>query len=468
MKGYWAKNSDWLASPQHGKKLKERRGSKAWLLYFYLIENYLQTFIPTISDKAKGLKREGKIEENLYSDAMRRKTKDVPTGPVFEESKRMTNADLVYIQKRFEREFNACAEEVPKETLDYEDLNKFLKAFGCIVSVADEELLPELWKILEGEKRGGVTKANLNHALKAILRVPMESITTSTETFFSPDGNLELSDKHCVLFNKKFSRFHVNKRHNNQVLGYDSKSTGEGYSFKPQISKKTEELAALARSKVEGQPFLYKNRIGNTIAEKLLQQQRKYDDWKTEQRKLKEQEEVAKNCTFRPQITELDPKICKSALATQKAMLEKNESKDKCMELFELSKYPKKAPVENVKTEPAPEVKPKNNGKKKPKAGPPPKAYEGAISRLLNARKEKELLKAMKDKGFTYAGNGKEMKKSSSERGETMRNGPEMYNTVESIEAIQLHQFAHNWSHVICMYIEYYNEKSYIRQQLTI
>ncbi len=160
--------------------------------------------------------------------------------------------------------------------------------------------------------------------------------------------------------------------------------------------------------------------VGTTLEEKLIQQQKKYAEWIEEQKKQREQYELTQTCTFRPQITELDPKICKSTLDSQRAMLEKpavDPNKDKCVELYELSKLPKKAPAapvtkETDQTEPA--EPPKKAVKKKPKPGPAPKAYEGAVNRLINARKDKELLQAMKEKGFTYAGG---LKKSPSEKG---------------------------------------------------
>ncbi len=216
------------------------------------------TFKPEISEKAKGLKRDGRVDEKLYNDAMRRITKEQQepgtAGTAADDSKWLNSADAAYIQKRFEREFEACSKEVPKETLTYEDLSKFLKTMGCVISAADEELVPELWKTLEGEKRDGVTKSNLKVALKAILRVPMENVMTGP--MFSADGALNLTEKDCNSFYKKFVRFHVNKKYNDQPVGGEAKNAaGEGCSFKPQISKKSEELAVVARSKIEGLSF---------------------------------------------------------------------------------------------------------------------------------------------------------------------------------------------------------------------
>ena len=55
-----------------------------------------------------------------------------------------------------------------------------------------------------------------------------------------------------------------------------------------------------------------------------------------------EMKEFQQSCTFKPQIIESDPKLAQTGLEAQKAMLEKDKPKDKCLELFEMSKYQKR------------------------------------------------------------------------------------------------------------------------------
>ena len=207
------------------------------------------TFKPVINDNAKTMKREGKIEETLYHDAIRRRIKSSTPPKHSEPSMRLNNTDSAYVQKKFEREFNVCAKEVQADIMNYEDVNKFLKALGCVISAADEELVPDFWKLLEGEKRGGITKLNFKTALKAILRITMENGPADSDAIFSAEGVLSLSEKQSAAFHNKFTSFHINQRQH--LSATDSKGNAE-YSFKPQISKKSEELATAARSKIEG------------------------------------------------------------------------------------------------------------------------------------------------------------------------------------------------------------------------
>lgn len=187
----------------------------------------------------------------MYNDAMRRKNKVAEPANVVEESKRCNTVDEAYLLKKYEREFSARVAEIGKEIFNYDDICKFLKQFGCISSLSDEELLPELWKYLEGDNRNGVSKNNLNLALKAILHLPASTAGaagTGPEAQFSNEGDIQLGDKQCSFLHSKFLRFSVNKQCNSANDSSEGRF-GEAYTFKPQINKKSEELAAAAQLK---------------------------------------------------------------------------------------------------------------------------------------------------------------------------------------------------------------------------
>lgn len=102
------------------------------------------------------------------------------------------------------------------------------------------------------------------------------------------------------------------------------------------------------------------------------------------------------NCTFKPKIRELDPKVCPVGLDAQKAMIDKDQNKDKCLELFELSKLPKKRPQTEHKSEEEKEAKVEPEKKleveqkgaaKKAKVKLNARSIDSTINRLAKARK---------------------------------------------------------------------------------
>lgn len=230
--------------------------------------------MPEINEKTHGLKRTDKIDDHLYNDAMRRRNKsnEPPTAP--EDSKRDNSFEDMYLLKKFEHEFNDCFADIDKAgkgTLDYETLCKLLKQFGCLSSAKDEEVLPELWKAMDGEKREGVSKANLKTVLMAILhiRLGLTFVDTAQGVQFTPEGAIQFSEKEAAALHKRFYCFYINCRYNVCIEQGDGALSGE-YTFKPQISKKTEVMAATVRSKLEG----------DTLEEKLYQQHKKTAEYR--------------------------------------------------------------------------------------------------------------------------------------------------------------------------------------------
>ena len=186
----------------------------------------------------------------LYNDAIRRQYRTAEPTPIIEEAKKENNTDNAYISRKFEKEFNTLFSELGKEKIDLETCSMFLRKFGCLACPADEELLPELWAYLEGDTRNGVARDTLMVAIKAILRIPINVIA---EAKFQQEGMLELTEKQCATLHKKFFNFYVNRRYTSSNDGQmEDKRGQEEYSFKPQISKKTVELASVARGKIQG------------------------------------------------------------------------------------------------------------------------------------------------------------------------------------------------------------------------
>ena len=111
-------------------------------------------------------------------------------------------------------------------------------------------------------------------------------------------------------------------------------------------------------------------------------------------KKLKDEEEISKNCTFHPRVIGQN---LKNIEVSSHKLLE--EPKDKCLKLFELSKCPKtRKNTENIETTNL--IKHSNNSKKL-KEGPIPKSYRNTIQRMLTARENREFIEELKKKGNT-------------------------------------------------------------------
>lgn len=170
--------------------------------------------------------------------------------------------------KKFEKEFAGCFSEVDKTakgTLDYGALQAFMRLFGCVKTNSDEEVLLEFWKVAEGDKKAGITKASLLQLLKDILHIQsMQKRSEKNET--KPDGDSVLiSEKQAEMLHRKFYSFYVNRQCGACAEEASGTPSAAECTFQPQISKKSEVLATVAYSKLEG----------DTVEEKLYNRHKK-------------------------------------------------------------------------------------------------------------------------------------------------------------------------------------------------
>ena len=211
-----------------------------------------------------------------------------------------------YRNQKFERLFDDRVKKYELENLNYDNLWDFLKEFGCVASTGDEPRVKELWELVEGEKRQGITKANLCIVLKAIFKIPIKTVNSpnSTGVSFSSDNSIELTNKQCAHLSTTFANFYINK----SLTEKNAKVPYEIYSFKPKINKNTEKLAAMARSRM---PSKYITKIiDGKLETRLMDEYKRKKEWKVKQKELKEEEEIKKFCTFRPHISKLDSNNC--------------------------------------------------------------------------------------------------------------------------------------------------------------
>lgn len=135
--------------------------------------------------------------------------------------------------------------------------------------------------------------------------------------------------------------------------------------------------------------------------------------WKNEQKKARDDAEIKQSCTFRPKIIEMDPKICEPNPELQKAMMSHEQRKDRCAELFKLSKEQRREARRSSESRKAEGKKLEKEAKaRRPavKVRTNTKAIDSSVSRMIKARKDKETLMMMKERGFTYAGERNEIR----------------------------------------------------------
>lgn len=230
--------------------------------------------------------RTTRVDEELYLDAKSRKEKTKKPIPKPEELKKSKGPVDIYVWKKFEKDYNSCYEKVIEGSdapLNLQQVGEFCQQFGCLVNdqQGDEGvMLQEIWKLLEGEKRGGVNKKNLLEFMMVILQIQAppaedqkqkektEASGQEKEMNFNSEGELVIPESYYPILHKKFYQFYLNKRFN--APKKKSKMSPDTLPFKPTISSKTEKLAAKSKAK--------NNFDENIPVEvKLLEQQKSID-----------------------------------------------------------------------------------------------------------------------------------------------------------------------------------------------
>lgn len=244
----------------------------------------------------------------MYQDAKQRKAKKLESVPERNEENKQDAGKSpekeAYIIRRFEKEFENCFEGVDKEnkgSLNNDNLLIFCQNFGCISNNCKGEelnLIKELYELFEGKN---ITKHNLLLIMKVIMKIslfqelipnnnPDQNNSTFNNIHYSKDDEIIIPPNQIQTIHKKFYDFYLNKRYTNkntkEEISNDQLQEGLQLStFKPQISAKTEKLAARANAK---------RNLGDnlTIEAKLLKQHKDLENKKDEQRRRWEEEEI--------------------------------------------------------------------------------------------------------------------------------------------------------------------------------
>ena len=143
------------------------------------------TFVPNIHKKSRNLKRDGKIDNILYNDALRRQKKPIdvsvqsrqPAAPL-----KISEGSRKALASRFIREFDLAIldflapDREPK--LDYLQLNTFLRRLAFLKDseavelphfTPERSLLFEMWYTLYADKHDGIHRRNLLVFLLAVM-----------------------------------------------------------------------------------------------------------------------------------------------------------------------------------------------------------------------------------------------------------------------------------------------------------
>jgi hypothetical protein len=268
-------------------------------------------FRPAIDKKSKNLRRDGKVEDLLYQDAMARLSRAQTRETERENeasmlSKKEPSRTLTFTQKnatnkmicsRFMKQFN----EVAHNYLDSDDKTIVtdgrlsLEAAACVMfslgflSTLDEldedaytqekVLLLEIWEVLEGEPRNGIKPDNLAVFLLAILGLDhsvMEGTTKNANVqrpahakgniagFFDNSEIFHLSPEEIRKIQTVYDLLRVNRLKNeSNVKGKDG-NDGKDCAETPHIDENSRQLAENYRGKL-------RNDIGKLLEENAPQ-----------------------------------------------------------------------------------------------------------------------------------------------------------------------------------------------------
>ncbi|CAG9335620.1 unnamed protein product [Blepharisma stoltei] len=370
-------------------------------------------FHPTVNKRSKELVRDSSVENILYQDALRRHHKSVDApAPRVPDKVICSNSEKVLIEKlknEFEDEWNLVDID-DTNIVTYSRMLEILRSMYFLLNPKKQEearlLTLDLWKILESSYTP-VNKESLVVALIAIMGFYQEWMNDE-EKFpnrlnLSKEQAKKLHFRNSLLYENRLSV--VNKSTINKTYreNYD-------FSFKPQICAQSERLVT---SSVDKKP-----RNSDSLAVELYRERVKLQQ-KQDALKQKFSELELKDCTFAPRVKEL-PKSYQQAKITDKETLSKDYKNlissaptkvERTAALFSLASLEKNRKENNYKPyEEQEEEKNKEDLTFKPKLYQREKIDEDkekhagvqeTVERIVKARRDREIVKAWREKGWT-------------------------------------------------------------------
>ena len=339
------------------------------------------TFKPQIHKKSKNLKRDDRVDNILYNDALRRQHKVIEASKMKSRSTSlpgMSFASKRALAMRFIKEFDiAILEflEVGKEPkLTYLELIELLRKL-CFIKESEHmentNLTPEkilaydLWYTLHADKHSGVHRRNLLVFLLGILNLhfPITKIQAHAEQleeksspqeeeqnplidqFKNPilpdetnppydrkmigevdaDGNFELNEEEVGKLHKIYNLWYINRMCSGDNLGqlFSTRSQQE-FSYHPEINATSQKMAQNYRERIleDTAELIQQNKLaapkdGKLTHVDLLIVSKKVTEEKVQKYGELLQEEKARELTFKPQTVKYDPSLSASVLRSE-------------------------------------------------------------------------------------------------------------------------------------------------------
>jgi hypothetical protein len=261
------------------------------------------TFRPTINKRSEELSRPKKVNDALYEDAKRRqeRQKEVPKLQPF-EPKLSKNSEKVLLG-RFEEDFGSAWGRYSGSDvlISSTPLRQLLQDMGFDGEMQEESAAAKIWDMLDGERRGGVSKGNLLTILAAIMHFkPKKSLDLASKDsdFGRFEGNeYMLYTKELHRLQKSFesayeSRLFASKR---QSAPNPKKPRAEVYSFKPDLRQSAKGIRGRSRSNSVS------SEQGNSREMRLMGEPERLQSKLQQARELLEQKKMSE-CTFKPTL----------------------------------------------------------------------------------------------------------------------------------------------------------------------
>jgi len=268
-------------------------------------EEQSNVFVPQIQEKSKNLKRDDKVQNLLYKDALRRQQKSIEQAtakPKVESKAVLSSSSKRALAMRFIREFDTYIMEFLEEggeyIRDYILLNEFLRRLSFLKEsekvdspcfTPERVLLFDLWYMLHADKHNGVHRRNLLVTLLAVIGLDyqitkitspndhsldsknglqianelkleggmpeMESALKQRKNIgiFDDNGNYELNKEEVTKIHKIFEIWHLNRLSSHDNLGKLAASKNfEDHSYHPEINHASKSMAQNHREKILG------------------------------------------------------------------------------------------------------------------------------------------------------------------------------------------------------------------------
>ncbi|OMJ89957.1 hypothetical protein SteCoe_7742 [Stentor coeruleus] len=258
-------------------------------------------FRPTINPKSKNLARQGKIENILYEDALRRKNKTVNTqnSP---QTKFLTSNSEKFLAEKFKRDFNDCLAEIQTEDSSKLNYNQLLDISRSLYFIREEKeevdriTTMQIWRLFSEDEAALVSK-------ESVLAVLLGVMGLWEEWMESESIQVKISKEETIKLHKKYKQLYTNRCDvtNKSTINQTFKNLNEP-TFQPEMIAQSNELAEKWRSA---------HREPGKIEDNLLSEQSKKEK-KIQQLKQKAEAEQLKECSFKPKTEELPSIYTKS------------------------------------------------------------------------------------------------------------------------------------------------------------